>query len=113
MNKFLNIENIENKPKLFLQIYKNWANRYDYQVRELYPPQELANLVLQDAKRGERYAQFLKMPENEILNILRNKNMSRKELANILGISVANINTCISRGKCSKSIKELIKNKIK
>ena len=106
--KYINVNNIETKPKLFIQIYIAWCEHYSYQVRELYPVQDLANLVLEDAKRGEQYAQFLRLPENEIITVCKRENLKRTELAEKLGIRVTRLENCISRGKCSKPIKKLL-----
>jgi len=107
--KYKSVTDIENKPKLFLQIYKSWCIHHNFQVRELYTPQELADAVLADAKAGKDYAQFLRLPKNEILIVCEKENITRTELASKLGIKATRLENCISRGKCSKQIKALLK----
>lgn len=108
IDNFMNVNNIEKKPKLFLKIYEAWCKRYDYQVRELYPAQELADAVLKDARAGEEYAQFLKLPKNEIIIVCAKEGLTRAELARRLNIPASRLENCISRGKCSKPIKKLL-----
>lgn len=106
---FLDVSNIEKKPKLFLKIYKAWCRHYNYQVRELYPPQDLADTVLKEAQQGEEYAQFLRLPENEILTVCKREDITRAELARQLKIPATRLENCISRGRCSKPILALLK----
>lgn len=106
--RFMSVNNIEKKPKLFLKIYEAWCKRYNYQVRELYPAQDLADAVFRDAQAGEEYAQFLKLPKNEIIIVCEKENITRAELARQLKIPASRLENCVSRGKCSKPIKRLL-----
>ena len=103
--QYMSIDNIGKKPKLFLKIYEAWCKRY---VNEFYTAQELADAVLIDARAGEEYAQFLKLPKNEIIIVCEKENITRAELARQLKIPASRLENCISRGKCSKPIKKLL-----
>lgn len=107
--KYANVDGIEKKPKLFAKIYVAWCEYNGYQVREVYPMQDLAYLVLNDAKKGLEYAQFLKLPENEIITVCRHEKISKTTLAKMLNIPVSRLDNCVSRGKCSKPVKALLR----
>lgn len=114
--QYIDITNIEENPKLFLKIYKasycvnrKYKDNYQgYDTVKRLTPQQLANQALKDAKRGAAYAQFLVKPENAILLVCRKEGLTRRQLAELIGVRVSRLENCLSRDTVSKSIKALL-----
>lgn len=113
--QYIDIKNIEKNPVLFLKIYKAYTSAIlninpQTKLSEFeYEPQDMANKVLKDAKRGYEYAQFLVKPENAILLVCRKENLTRRQLAELLGVRVSRLENCLSRDTVSKGIMTLLK----
>lgn len=114
--QYIDVTNIEENPKLFLKIYKasycvnrKYKDNYQgYDTVKRLTPQQLANQALKDAKRGAVYAQFLVKPENTILLVCRKEGLTRRQLAELIGIRVSRLENCLSRDTVSKGIKALL-----
>ena len=102
---YLDVSNIEKKPKLFLEIYKQSMCQRPHDPS----PQQLADMVLSDCKNGEKYAQFLRKPKNPLLMVCEKEGLTRSELAERIGITVLLFENCLSRGKCSKGVLEKLR----
>lgn len=114
--RYIDVTNIEENPKLFLKIYKasycvnrEYQDNYQgYDTVKRLTPQQLANQALKDAKRGAAYAQFLVEPENAILLVCRKEGLTRRQLAELIGVRVSRLENCLSRDTVSKGIKALL-----
>lgn len=114
--QYIDVTNIEENPKLFLKIYKasycvsrKYKDNYQgYDTVKRLTPQQLANQALKDAKRGAVYAQFLVKPENAILLVCRKEGLTRRQLAELIGVRVSRLENCLSRDTVSKGIKALL-----
>lgn len=114
--QYIDVTNIEENPKLFLKIYKasycvnrKYKDNYQgYDTVKRLTPQQLANQALKDAKRGAAYAQFLVKPENAILLVCRKEGLTRRQLAELIGVRVSRLENCLSRDTVSKGIKALL-----
>lgn len=114
--QYIDVTNIEENPKLFLKIYKasycvnrKYKDNYQgYDTVKRLTPQQLANQALKDAKRGAAYAQFLVKPENAILLVCRKGGLTRRQLAELIGVRVSRLENCLSRDTVSKGIKALL-----
>lgn len=114
--QYIDVTNIEENPKLFLKIYKasycvnrKYKDNYQgYDTVKRLTPQQLANQALKDAKKGAAYAQFLVKPENAILLVCRKEGLTRRQLAELIGVRVSRLENCLSRDAVSKGIKALL-----
>lgn len=114
--QYIDVTNIEENPKLFLKIYKasycvnrKYNDNYQgYDMVKRLTPQQLANQALKDAKKGAAYAQFLVKPENAILLVCRKEGLTRRQLAELIGVRVSRLENCLSRDTVSKGIKALL-----
>lgn len=114
--QYIDVTNIEENPKLFLKIYKasycvnrKYKDNYQgYDTVKRLTPQQLANQALKDAKKGAAYAQFLVKPENAILLVCRQEGLTRRQLAELIGVRVSRLENCLSRDTVSKGIKALL-----
>ena len=114
--QYIDVTNIEENPKLFLKIYKasycvnrKYKDNYQgYDMVKRLTPQQLANQALKDAKKGAAYAQFLVKPENAILLVCRKEGLTRRQLAELIGVRVSRLENCLSRDTVSKCIKALL-----
>lgn len=114
--QYIDVTNIEENPKLFLKIYKasycvnsKYKDNYQgYDTVKRLTPQQLANQALKDAKKGAAYAQFLVKPENAILLVCRKEGLTRRQLAELIGVRVSRLENCLSRDTVSKGIKALL-----
>ena len=114
--QYIDVTNIEENPKLFLKIYKasycvnrKYKDNYQgYDTVKRLTPQQLANQALKDAKKGAAYAQFLVKPENAILLVCRKEGLTRRQLAELIGVRVSRLENCLSRDNKKKGIKALL-----
>ena len=114
--QYIDVTNIEENPKLFLKIYKasycvnrKYKGNYQgYDMVKRLTPQQLANQALKDAKKEAAYAQFLVKPENAILLVCRKEGLTRRQLAELIGVRVSRLENCLSRDTVSKGIKALL-----
>lgn len=114
--QYIDVTNIEENPKLFLKIYKasycvnrKYKDNYQgYDTVKRLTPQQLANQALKDAKRGAAYAQFLVKPKNAILLVCHKEGLTRRQLAELIGVRVSRLENCLSRDTVSKGIKALL-----
>lgn len=114
--QYIDVTNIEENPKLFLKIYKasycvnrKYKDNYQgYDTVKRLTPQQLANQALKDAKKGAAYAQFLVKPENAILLVCHKEGLTRRQLAELIGVRVSRLENCLSRDTVSKGIKALL-----
>lgn len=106
--EYVDVSNIEKNPKLFLKIFKAYkANKLN--TDGFATPQDLADEVLEDCKKGLNYAQFLIVPENPILKVCRIEGISRRQLAELINMRVTRLENCLSRKKVSKSVLAALK----
>lgn len=109
--QYIDVSNIEKKPELFLRIYQAYYQEIiivQGKNPDLKAPQALADCVLNCAKKGQAFAQFLVKPENPILIVCRKENLTRKQLAERIDVKVSRLENCLSRGKASKGIMKLL-----
>jgi hypothetical protein len=97
---YIDVSNIESKPELFLQIYKSKSG---------ITPQELADTVLRECKKGSKHAKFLIKEKPIILRACERYSISRKQLADKIGVKITSIETALSNGRVPKKIEEKIK----
>lgn len=110
--QYIDVSNIKEKPELFLKIYDRFQEHYKFHKNlkfvNILTPQQLAQFVLQDCQKGVDYAQFLVKPENPILIVCRKENLTRKQLAELIGVKVSRLENCLSRGNASKGVRKLL-----
>ena len=106
-DNYYNVENIEEKPELFLKIYKD---RLTAKEIEDYSPQKLAYYVLDKALSGCEWAKkCLAKPQNPIKIICKREGMTRPQLAKQIGVKLTLLENCISRETCSQQLIETLR----
>lgn len=102
---YKDVDNIEQNPALFLEIYKAIS---DLNLASFcFPkPQMLADMLYQAATEDKNpiAQRVLKKPTNIILTICEKKGLTRSQLAREIGVMPSAIENCLSRESITKTI---------
>ena len=101
-NNYYDVSNIDEKPELFLDIYKANVLVNTKQFAKGLTTQELADYTLDEALNGSEWAKnVLKKPDNPIKIVCKREGITRPQLARKIGVKLTLLENYVSRGTCS------------